>query len=332
MTKNNTQKNKKNFKLVLTKIFVFVISSILFLGLFLSRSPLDLTIKMLVFALVSYSSFSLIKNVKYEIDSRKRMEQLAREFASMNEDLHELNKQKSDFVVASAYHLRAPLTAVSGYASMALEGSFGKMADDVMEAIDRIFKSSKRLSVIVDDFTNISRIESGEIEYVFASADLSKIIKDLIVEMNPLAESHNLALTYKIDENEHYEMNIDKGKIRQAISNLVDNAIKYTPNGSVGVSLGKTKEGKIKIKIYDTGIGMDKETIEKIFFKFTRADVARKFYTEGSGLGLYVAYEILKKHGARIWAESAGVGQGSVFHIEFNADKLKLDDKKIPEE
>lgn len=307
-----------NFKITATKIFVSIINLVLFLELFLFRSTIDFIVKLIIFMLVLFTSFYLIKSVKYEVKSREKIEELAKEFADMNEDLSKLNEQKSEFVIASAYHLMAPLTAITGYSSMVLEESFGFISEKVRDAFERIFESSKRLGVIIDDFTNISKIESGEMDYKFASADLEKITRETISEMMPVAKNLGLELGYGVDREVDYMINMDEGKIRQVVSNLLDNALKYTPKGSVNVSLGKSEsDGNILLKIKDTGIGMNQETIDKIFLKFSRAKEARKFYTEGSGLGLYVAHEILKKHNARVWATSYGLGMGSVFNIEF---------------
>ncbi|MGB2580575.1 MAG: HAMP domain-containing sensor histidine kinase, partial [Minisyncoccia bacterium] len=111
----------------------------------------------------------------------------------------------------------------------------------------------------------------------------------------------------------------DDGKLRQVFSNLIDNSIKYTPNGKVSVLLKKSTDGKkIIFNVYDTGIGMSESTIGKIFKKFSRAEGVSKVYTEGTGLGLYVAAEIIKKHEGRIWAESKGEGQGSSFFVELD--------------
>ena len=103
---------------------------------------------------------------------------------------------------------------------------------------------------------------------------------------------------------------------------MIDNAVKYTPQGFVKIELEKDEgRNKIMLHISDTGIGMDKKTINKIFNKFSRAEGANKIYTEGSGLGLYVAREIMKKHKGKIWADSAGLGKGSVFHLELEGVK-----------
>ncbi len=308
-----------NFKLAATDLFTSLISLILLFELFLSGSLIDFIIKAVILILVLLSGFFLVKSVRHEIESREEVEKLVKELADVNDNLHIIDKQKSEFVATAAHHLRDPLTAINGYTSMILQGSFGKVNDNAREAVDRILESSKRLVVIVEDFMNISKIESGKMDYEFSNTDLKKMTKELVDEMSISAKDRGLELRLSINENDDFISRVDSGKLRQVISNLIDNAIKYTPHGNVDVSLSKNTEGKILIKLSDTGIGMSKETLKKIFHKFSRADEASKFHTGGSGLGLYIAKEMLKKHEGRIWAESEGVGKGSTFYVELNA-------------
>jgi len=307
-----------NLKLAAADLFTSLISLVLIFELSLSISVIDFIIKMVVLILVLLSGLFLVRSVRHEIESKEEIEKLAKELAEVNTHLHQLDKQKSEFVANSAHHLRDPLTAIMGYASMVIEGSFGSLSKEAKEAMDRISKSSQRLVVIINDFMDIAKIESGEMDYNFSNTDLKKMTQDLVKEMKLAAQDSGLKLELEFNEEEDYRAVVDEGKIRQVISNLVDNAIKYTPHGSVKVSLArKPDEKNIIISISDTGIGMSPETAHKIFHKFSRADEASKFHTGGSGLGLYVAKEILKKHEGRIWAESEGLGKGSTFSVEL---------------
>lgn len=307
-----------NLKLAAADLFTSLISLVLIFELSLSISVIDFIIKMVVLILVLLSGLFLVRSVRHEIESKEEIEKLAKELAEVNTHLHQLDKQKSEFVANSAHHLRDPLTAIMGYASMVIEGSFGSLSKEAKEAMNRISKSSQRLVVIINDFMDIAKIESGEMDYNFSNIDLKKMTQDLVKEMKLAAQDAGLEIELEFDEAEDYNAVVDEGKIRQVISNLVDNAIKYTPHGSVKVSLIKKPNDKnIRISISDTGIGMSPKTAHKIFHKFSRADEASKFHTGGSGLGLYVAKEILKKHEGRIWAESEGLGKGSTFSVEL---------------
>ena len=311
---------KYNFwslKLAATDLFTSLISLTLLFELTLYSSKTDLAIKILILALVLLAGFFLVRSVRNEIENKEEVEKLAKELADVNTNLHRLDEQKSKFVAVSAHHLRDPLTAIRGYSSLILEGSFGELSVATKEAMNRISESSKRLVVIINDFMDIAKIESGKMDYVFSKVDLKKIVTDMMNEMTLAAKESGLELGFEFDETQNYRVNIDEGKIRQVVSNLVDNSIKYTPNGSVKICLRKKSDGNILLSVVDTGIGMNPETVKKIFHKFSRADEASKFHTGGSGLGLYVAKEILKKHDGRIWAESSGLGKGSIFNLEL---------------
>lgn len=307
-----------NLKLASTDLFTSLISLMLLFELFLSISVVDFIIKTIILLLVLFAGLFLVKNVREEIENREEAERLVRDLADINDNLHLLNKQKTEFVTTSAHHLRDPLTVINGYTSMILDGSFGGVNKKTREAVNRILESSKRLVVIVEDFMNISKIESGNMNFEFSNVDISKMIKEIVDEMYISAKERGLKLELNIDNN-NFISKVDSGKLRQVVLNLIDNAIKYTPNGYVNISLSKENNGKILIKLSDTGIGMSKETLKKIFHKFSRADRASKFHTGGSGLGLYIARQMLKKHEGRIWARSEGVGKGSTFYVELNA-------------
>ena len=313
-----------SFKVIATEFFIFVIFITLLVELFFATSVSDLLVKVGITLLVVFSSLFLIGSVRREIQSKEKIEMLLRSLDDMHAQLKVLDKKKSEFLSIASHHLRDPLTAIKGYASMLLEGSFGDISNPVREAVEKIFESSKRLITMISDFMDISNIETGDIQYKFAEVDMRKVVTDVVDDMRQNAEHMNigLGLTVEGDDYEKYIVIADGIKIRQVISNIIDNSIKYTPRGEVSALLSKSPDKqKIIFSISDTGIGMSDLTKEKIFRKFSRADGVNKIYTEGTGLGLYVAYEIVKKHEGRIWAESKGEGHGSQFYVELESAK-----------
>ena len=311
-----------SFKVIATEFFISFVGLILLIELFFATSVFDLVIRAMIAVLILFSSFFLVNSVKREFESRDKIARLLRELDRINARLRVLDKKKSEFLSTASHHLRDPLTSIQGYASMLIEGSFGELTPMTKEALGKIFESSKRLVTVISDFLDISNIESGDIKYVFADVDMKSLTSGLVVDMQPSAERAGLKLTFTAegDDKTQYVTVGDVGKIRQVISNLIDNSIKYTPRGSVNVKISKSGDGKkIKFSVSDTGIGMSKDTLNKIFKKFSRAEGVSKVYTEGTGLGLYVAKEIVKKHEGHIWAESAGENMGSSFNLELEA-------------
>lgn len=313
-----------NIKIIATELFISIVVLVLVTELFLASSLLDLFVKTIITILIIFSSSFLVGSVKREIQSKERIVRLSQDLDLISKRLKILDKKKSEFLSIASHHLRDPLTAIKGYASMLSEGSFGELSRPVLEAIDKIFVSSGHLVTMISDFMDISRIESGDMNYNFKDVDMKKLVVGLADEMKQSAEHSHLIFTATVDEgpsgDEQYITVGDEGKLRQVVSNLVDNSIKYTPHGEISLLLYKSPDKKkILFSLSDTGIGMSELTKEKIFKKFSRAEGVSKVYTEGTGLGLYVAKEIVKKHEGRIWAESKGEGHGSSFYVELES-------------
>ncbi len=240
------------------------------------------------------------------------------ELATANVRLKELDQQKSEFVSLASHQLRSPLTAIRGYASNMLEGDYGALVPAQKEPIERIAASVQSLVIMVEDFLNVSRIEQGRMKFDFADFDLGKLVQDVIGEQKPTIEKKGLAISYSEEKGKKYPVSADMVKIKQVITNFLDNSVKYTPAGSIKVSIKKDDAyKKITIVISDTGVGISATTLPKLFNKFTRANDANKTNVQGTGLGLYVAKQMIEAHKGRVWAESAGEGKGSSFFIEL---------------
>ena len=220
---------------------------------------------------------------------------------------------KSEFISLATHQIRAPLTAIKGYASLILEGDFGEVNTDAKGAIKTIMDSSDNLVSIVSDFLDVSRIEQGRMKYDFTQFDVAKLAEQIVTELKPNIDDKKLKLNLKVSDGD-YMVNADQVKIKQVIGNFIDNSIKYTPKGSINVDVKRENEN-VHIIVSDTGVGIPTEEINKLFDKFVRAKDAVKTNVQGTGLGLYIAKQMIEVHGGRVWAESAGLNKGSQFHI-----------------
>lgn len=263
----------------------------------------------------------LVRSVRKEIEQREKIERLAVDLQKANDRLKELDKQKSEFVSFATHQLRSPLTAMKGYASLILEGDYGAVAPELKEVVERIYDSTKTLTNVVDDYLNISRIELGTMKYAFGPLDWKELTNSVIAELKPNIDKAGLKINFSPNQNESYMINADPDKFKQVIMNVIDNSVKYTKEGSISLSLEK-KDGKIVFAVKDTGIGMDPAIIPKLFDKFIRASNANEANIRGTGLGLYVAKQIVLAHQGRIWAESEGEGKGSQFYVELPELKM----------
>ncbi len=306
-----------NSKIVAAEIFVIFILITLITDLFFVNSAEELTIKRFILMSVVVMSFLIIRSIYKEIENRERIQSLADNLETANIQLKKLSDQKSEFVSLASHQLRAPIASLKGYASMILEGSYGKISKDVEEPMKRIFQSSQSLALIIDDFLNLSRIERGKIEYCFSESSLIRILESALQEIKQSADSKKLKLKLiTADKKDEYESNIDSEKIKQVVTNILDNAIKYTPKGSITIEIKRIKK-YILIKISDTGIGIPKGADIKLFKKFKRLDNANDGSIKGTGLGLYLAKQIIDAHHGKIWAESKGKNKGTAFFVEL---------------
>lgn len=259
----------------------------------------------------------LYKETKnFNIKLEKEVEKATRDLRKANEQLKKLDEAKSEFISIASHQLRTPLTVIKGYISMMLEGNFGELTKPEKESLEKVFESNERLINLVENLLNISRIESGRMQFNYAKADFLKMVDSVLEELSSNAKKKNLKLDYTNKIKALQPLMIDEEKIRQVAMNLIDNAIKYTKQGSVTVKLEK-EEDHIKFSVSDSGMGIRKEDLPNLFKKFSRGTGTSLVHTEGTGLGLYVARMMIEEHKGKIWAESKGEGRGSKFAFEL---------------
>ena len=298
-------------------LFIAGLTSLIVIGenLFIMRfAPISYTplaesfLQILAFLLIGWTSSNLVKRTLSEQKAKQRL-QLA------YEELKKLDIAKSEFISIASHQLRTPLSAIKGYLSMILEGSYGNLPEKVKKPMENVYQSNERLIKLVNDILSVSKIEAGEMEMNWEREDLREIIKEVISELSIKAKEKNLYLKFE-EPKEFPKVLLDREKIRQVILNLVDNAIRYTQKGGVTVKL-QIANGKWQIVVSDTGEGLTKEEKEKLFEMFSRGTAGTKFWTEGAGLGLYIARKFVEMHNGKIWAESEGKGKGSKFYVEL---------------
>ena len=234
------------------------------------------------------------------------------ELRAAHKKLKKLDKAKSEFISIASHQLRTPLTVIKGYISMMLEGNFGKLTKKVVSSLEKVYDSNERLIRLVENLLNISRIESGRLQLNFEIIQFEYLVSDVLEELSGNAKKKGLLLSYKLPRKPLPKVKVDEEKIRQVVMNLIDNAIKYTDKDRVTVSL-KSLGQNIEFCISDNGIGIKKEDLPNLFKKFFRGSNTPLVHTEGIGLGLYVARQMIEAHGGRIWAESQGQEKGSRF-------------------
>jgi len=279
--------------------------------------------------LATQSSFALDNSLKFEeaknfnILLEREVEKAVMDLQKANGELRRLDTAKSDFISIASHQLRTPLTVIKGYISMILEGNFGTLPDPAREPTEKIYDSNERLIKLVEQLLSISRIESGRIKYDFEEADLSELISGIMESIRYSAIKKGLDLSYSPPKGFRPIVKIDSTKMRQVITSLIDNSIKYTyktenKRGFILVRIEEIKEkDRIRLIIEDNGMGIKEEDKVNLFKKFSRGKDISTVYTEGTGLGLYVAKQIIEAHRGFIYAESKGRDQGTKIYFDL---------------
>ncbi len=314
-----------NIKLFGTQALVFLIAVLIGAKFFYNTNPIDLTLNVVTFVFFSISATFLVRSVRAEIQQKNQLQELADQLEQSNENLEHANeklqsvdKLKTEFLSLASHQLRTPLTAIKGYSSMLIEGSFGKLDDKIAEPIKRVYTSAQGLVSIVEDLLNVSKIEQGGMKYEISPNDIAPLVTSLYNEMQIPAQSKNIVFKLDVPQGQKFVANVDATKIKQVFLNLTDNSIKYTPaGGTITVSL-KRLDDTIEFAVSDNGVGISPETKEKLFGKFARGE-GGKMNTGGSGLGLYLAKQIALAHKGDIVVESEGLGKGSTFKVVLPA-------------
>ena len=235
----------------------------------------------------------------------------------------QLERIRADFVANVSHELRTPLTTIQGYAETLLNEDPPRSKTSE-QFIVKILNHSSRLSRLVSELLELSRLESGDVELKRTRCHLNTFHAPILEVFEPILEESELVLKWEVPE-DLPEVSVDQQLFMQVLANLIDNAIKYTPDGgritvSAGIRTREAFEGthitseEIIVHVQDTGIGIPMESQPRVFERFYRVDKGRAREMGGTGLGLAIAKHIVLRHNGRIWLEST-LGEGSVFHV-----------------
>ena len=232
-----------------------------------------------------------------------------------------LRKTQSDFITIVAHQLRTPLSGLSWILEMLAKKEVGSLTSEQEKLINDGRKAMGESLKTVEDLLNVAQIEEGRFGFQFSMADIEKIIENVLIKFEPVAKINDIKLIFQRPEFQLKPFVMDPLRIKLVLEILVDNALKYNvKNGEVRVRIDPM-EGKpfILISVEDTGVGISREDLSRLFTKFFRSKAALKGQTSGIGLGLYLAKNIIDRHGGKIWAQSA-LGRGSIFTFSLPID------------
>jgi len=253
---------------------------------------------------------ALNKDLEKEIQTRKEYEKeiirVARE--------SEVDRLRSQFLSTITHELRTPLTSIKGYIEVIRSGWVGEVSPEMNDTLDIIVRNSDRLSALTSDLLDVQRIASGRLEVELALIDLKDVIEQSVKEINPEIAEKKQVLKLEIPKEPLKTMG-DSQRLNQVLLNLLNNASKFSKEESTIYLKVETDNEKILVSIKDSGIGIKKADVERVFTPL--AMIEKPVYVKGTGLGLSISKGIIDLHNGEIWAESEGEWKGSKFIFQL---------------
>ena len=256
-------------------------------------------------------------NERVPVAGSDELGQLAHSFNQMAEKLEQVETMRRQLIGDVSHELRTPLTAIKG----SMEGLMDGILPATPETYQQIHQEAGRLARLVDDLQELSRVEARAYELKFRPLDVSGLVQTVVKRLSSQTESKHISMELDLAPVLPPVL-ADEDRALQVLTNLTGNALQYTPDGGKIKISAKRSDGEIQISIRDTGIGIPREHLVHIFDRFYRVDKSRSRQGGGgSGIGLTIARALVEAHGGRIWAESAGEGQGSTFSFTLPVAK-----------
>jgi signal transduction histidine kinase len=237
---------------------------------------------------------------------------LYKKLYELNQELEKLNRSKSEFISIISHELRTPLTTMKGFVKVLLEEDVGALNVQQKKFLTVVENAVERLSLLISDLLDISRIESGQFKVNIVPTSLDEIITHSVENIKNLVESKNIQLTIKLSKTP--PVLADRIRIGQVMDNLLSNAVKFTDyNGKITITT-EDRGDWVLVSVKDTGVGIPAKDLDKVFEKFYQVETSAGGRPLGVGLGLAIAKSIIELHNGHIWVESE-LGKGSNFQF-----------------
>ncbi len=263
--------------------------------------------------------YDKIRNFNTEL--KTKIEQATQELVNANKELESLNEIKSDFVSTVSHELRTPLTSIQGYVSLVLEGDAGQINSQQKEFLAIVKEESQRLTRLISDLLDISKIESGNMKITLEDFNLSEFVNGYLKEARSITNDKNIKIETEIPK-KLIVIKADLDKVKQIFYNIVSNAIKFSESGTKLKIRIKENNDNVQIDINDEGIGIAEHDLGKLFGKFQQLDSKMTRKVGGTGLGLAITKHLVEAHGGKIWVNSQ-LGKGTTFSFTISKNLEK---------
>jgi signal transduction histidine kinase len=252
---------------------------------------------------------------------QRRIDEATAELKERYEQLKELDRMKSQFLSIASHELKTPITAMSGFLQVAIRRvrRLGEVAPDssvveglrgVTDQLEVVYRQTTKLARLIDELLDVSRIQTGRVEFRYADVDLGELANEVASRMQLTTTAHAIS----VRRDTASVVTADRDHLEQVLNNLVTNAIKYSPRGGPITIDVRPHERGVRVAVTDKGIGIPKKELDAIFGLFYRSPDRAARDAAGMGLGLYISREIINRHGGEIWAESIPA-EGSTFFV-----------------
>jgi len=261
-----------------------------------------------------WSIRSNVKGVDEIADLSRSINDMADTLGTDIAKIIKMSEVRSEFLINVTHELKTPIASISGYIETLLSGA---LEDEKVNRsfLKRSLKNTRRLEALVTDLVDISRIETGELTMNISQTDIFPIIEELVRDANLRNDNDNIEIRINNNLSNHTFVEADPDRIHQVFNNLISNAIRYTDEGLISINI-ENKENMVLFSVSDTGVGINKESIHRIFERFYRTQNARSRVKSGTGLGLSIVKHIIEAHGASIKVESE-IDKGTTFSFEL---------------
>ena len=253
---------------------------------------------------------------------QRRVDDATAELKERYEQLKELDRMKSQFLSIASHELKTPITAMSGFLQVSLrrvrrlseeagDTPVGEGLRGITEQLEVVYRQTTKLARLVDELLDVSRIQTGRIEFRYGDVDMGELANEVAARMQLTTTTHAISVT----RDSATVVTADRDHLEQVLNNLLTNAIKYSPGGGpITIDVRPEEDGGVRVSVTDEGIGIPEEELDAIFGLFYRSPDRAARDAAGMGLGLYISKEIVVRHGGRIWAERAGA-KGSRLNV-----------------
>ena len=251
-----------------------------------------------------------IEDITARREVENGLEKAHKELTELASELKRVARAKSEFLANMSHELRTPLNSIIGFSEVLYDETFGELNEKQKKYVNNVLASGKHLLLLINQILDMAKVESGKMTLVLSNFSIKGLLNEISLLVEDMVNKKKLRMLLDIAE-DLPDIDADELKIKEIIYNLLSNAVKFTPEGGkIGMRAKKTGSG-IEIVVWDTGVGLAPENMEKIFEGFFRVDTPYSRVTEGTGLGLPLSRKLVELHGGKLSVTSGGINKGT---------------------